>query len=133
MFKILDIAGSGMSAQMLRLNTTASNMANAGSNSASEAEAYRARQPVFASVLLDAEKGLHGVEVRSIAVSEEEVPRHYEPGNPLADKDGFVYGTSVNPVEEMANMMSASRSYQSNAEVFSTTKNLLLRTLQMGK
>ena len=131
MASIFDIAGSAMNAQMLRLNTTASNMANADSVSTTEAGAYRARQTVFATVMTDAASG--PVAVPEIVESQTPVPKRYEPGNPMADADGYIYASNVNAVEEMANMISASRSYQSNAEVFNTTKSLMLRTLQLGQ
>lgn len=131
MASIFDIAGSAMNAQMLRLNTTASNMANADSVSTTEAGAYRARQTVFATVMTDAASGQ--VAVPEIVESQTPVPKRYEPGNPMADADGYIYASNVNAVEEMANMISASRSYQSNAEVFNTTKSLMLRTLQLGQ
>lgn len=131
MASIFDIAGSAMNAQMLRLNTTASNMANVDSVSGTEAGAYRARQTVFATVMQDAAGG--PVEVPEIVESQAPVPKRYEPGHPMADADGYVYGSNVNAVEEMANMISASRSYESNAEVFNTTKSLMLRTLQLGQ
>ncbi len=132
MFKVLDIAGSAMNAQMVRLNTTASNMANASTVASSEAEAYRARQPVFATLLRDASE-VGGVEVKGISESNAPVEKRYEPGNPMADKEGYVYLSNVNGVEEMANMISASRSFQNNAEIFTTSKTLMLRTLQLGK
>jgi len=131
MASIFDIAGSAMNAQMLRLNTTASNMANVDTVSSTEAGAYRARQTVFATVMQDAAGG--PVRVPEIVESQAPVAKRYEPGHPMADGDGYVYGSNVNAVEEMANMISASRSYESNAEVFSTTKSLMLRTLQLGQ
>lgn len=132
MSTIFDIAGSAMNAQMLRLNTTASNLANADAVSGSESGAYRARQPVFSTVLANA-AAAGGVEVNSVLESQAPVPKRYEPGNPVADKDGYVYGSNVDPVAEMANMISASRAYQSNAEVFNTSKTLMLHTLQLGQ
>jgi flagellar basal-body rod protein FlgC len=119
MASIFDIAGSAMNAQMLRLNTTASNMA------------YRARQTVFETVMSQAAGG--PVAVPQIVESQAPVMKRYEPGHPMADGDGYVYGSNVSAVEEMANMISASRNYQSNAEVFNTTKSLMLRTLQLGQ
>ena len=136
MSTIFDIAGSAMNAQMLRMNTTASNLANADVVSTTAEGAYRARQPVFATVLANAAASgaaSGGVQVTGVNESQAEVPRRYEPGNPMADKDGYVFGSNVDPVEEMANMISASRAYQSNAEVFNTTKTLMLRTLQLGQ
>jgi flagellar basal-body rod protein FlgC len=128
----LDIAAAAMNAQMLRLNTTASNMANADTVASSEQAAYRAKQPIFATVL-DRQQGVAGVEVVGISESNAPVPKRYEPGHPMADEQGYVYGSNVNTVDEMANMLSASRSYQNNAEVFSTVKTLTLRALQLGK
>ncbi|MFT5575377.1 MAG: flagellar basal-body rod protein FlgC [Bermanella sp.] len=132
MFKVLDIAGSAMNAQMVRLNTTASNMANANTVASSEGEAYRARHPVFATLLRDAGE-VGGVEIKGITESDAAIEKRYEPGNPLADQEGFVYLSNVDGVEEMANMISASRSFQNNAEIFSTSKTLMLRTLQLGR
>lgn len=131
MFKILDIAGSGMNAQMLRLNTTASNMANADAVAPSEQQAYRAKHPVFSTVLKDLQSA--GVAVTGVAESDAPIAKRYEPGNPQADADGYIYVSNVNEVEEMANMISASRSFQNNAEVFNTSKDLMMRTLQLGK
>ncbi len=127
----MDIAASAMHAQMLRLNTVASNLANAATQSGSEEEAYRSKQVVF-SELLDAQKNNTGVMVSHVVESRADIPKHFEPGHPLADEKGFVYSSNVNTAEEMANMISASRAFQSNAEVYSTTKTLMLRTLQLG-
>jgi len=135
LFKILEIAGSGMSAQTLRLNTTASNIANAETVSSSTNETYRARQPVFAATLkaLGEENIGVGVEVKGIVESQAPLRSQYQPGHPMADKDGYIYLPNVNMVEEMANMISASRSYQSNAEVAKTSKQMLMRTLGLGE
>lgn len=137
MFKIFDIAGSAMSAQSLRLNVTASNMANANSVSSSVDQTYRARQPVFAAMLnesvMDGAPESVGVEVRGIVESQTPLQTRYEPGHPMADENGYVYLPNVNVVEEMANMISASRSYQSNVEVTNTAKQLLMRTLTLGQ
>lgn len=137
---IFDIASSGMNAQMLRLNTTASNMANVDTVSTTAEDAYRARQPVFAAMMANASAGAGinnatqvGVQVDGIETSQAEVPKRYLPGHPMADKDGYIFGSNVNAVEEMANMISASRAYQSNAEIFATAKTLMLRTLQLGQ
>lgn len=134
-FKILEIAGSGMSAQTLRLNTTASNIANADTASSSTNETYRARQPVFAATLkaLGAENSGTGVEVRGIVESQAPLRKQYQPGHPMADKDGYIYLPNVDMAEEMANMISASRSYQSNVEVAKTSKQMLMRTLSLGE
>ena len=135
LFKIFDIAGSGMSAQALRLNTTASNLANAESVSGSPETAYRARSPVFSAMvkaLGESPAGV-GVNVQGVVESQEPVRQQYQPGHPMADEKGFIYLPNVNQIEEMANMISASRSYQSNAEVVKTSKQLLMRTLSLGE
>jgi len=135
LFNVLDIAGSGMSAQALRLNTTASNLANAESASSSIGETYRARQPVFAAMMkaLGETPAGVGVQVKGIVESQAPLRQQYQPGHPMADEQGYIYLPNVNMVEEMANMISASRSYQSNAEVAKTSKQLLMRTLSLGE
>lgn len=135
LFNIFDIAGSGMSAQSLRLNTTASNLANANSVSSSVDETYRARHPVFSAVLDDAQQGYKqgGVKVNGIVESQSPVRAEYNPSHPMANKDGYIFHSNVDSISEMANMMSASRSYQNNVEIANTSKQLLLQTLQMGK
>lgn len=135
LFNIFDIAGSGMSAQSVRLNTTASNLANADSVSSSVDQTYRSRQPVFAAVLDDAQEGYKqgSVQVKGITESQEPIRQEYDPGNPMANEEGYVFHSNVDPIAEMANMMSASRSYQNNVEIANTSKQLLIRTLQLGK
>ena len=136
MFKVFDVAGSAMSAQSLRLNVTASNMANANSVSSSEGETYRARQPVFAAMLDQASGGQQanvGVQVKGIVESQAPLQRQFNPNHPMANEEGYVFMPNVNVVEEMANMISASRSYQSNVEVINTAKQLMMRTLTMGQ
>ncbi len=135
LFKVFDIAGSGMSAQSVRLNTTASNLANANSVSTTEDEAYRSRQPVFQTALDRAGGNGASVGVRVLGVVESDATpqRLYEPGNPLADEQGYVYKSNVNIAEEMANMISASRSFQNNIEVLNTSKELMLRTINLGR
>lgn len=134
LFKVFDIAGSGMSAQMLRLNTVSSNLANSQTMSATEKDAYRSRQPVFQAVLDDvSSKDGSKVKVTGIVESDASVPMQYMPNHPLANQDGYVFGSNVNVIEEMTNMMSASRSYQNNTEMMNTSKELLLRTLQLGR
>ncbi|MDH4133532.1 MAG: flagellar basal body rod protein FlgC [Gammaproteobacteria bacterium] len=139
---VFDIAGSALSAQSLRLNVTASNLANADSASSSAGATYRARQPVFAAAYRDAlgvavngpgSSALASVTVRGIVESQAPLRSQYSPGHPLADKDGYLHLPNVNIVEEMANMISASRSYQSNVEVINTSKQLLQRTLTLGQ
>lgn len=136
MFKVFDVAGSAMSAQSLRLNVTASNMANANSVSSSEGETYRARQPVFAAMLEQAtgsQQADVGVQVKGIVESQAPLQRQYNPNHPMANEEGYVFMPNVNVVEEMANMISASRSYQSNVEVINTAKQLMMRTISMGQ
>lgn len=140
-----NIAGSGMTAQSIRLNTTASNLANAQSVSSSIDETYRARKPVFQTlqqqmyetrdfrqVDVDSDVG-NGVKVAAIVEKDDPLDIRYEPTHPMADEEGYVYYPNVNVVEEMADMMSASRSFQVNVEVFNTTKTLMQKTLQLGK
>ncbi|WP_431636133.1 flagellar basal body rod protein FlgC [Dyella sp. KULCS107] len=138
MFKIFDTAGSGMAAQSLRLNTVASNLANADSVSSTQQGAYRAKEPLFAAVKQRvegamADAGTVGVKVDGVTQSQAAIPSRYEPGNPMADANGYVYGSNVNPVDELVNMISASRSYQNNVEVMNTTKQLMVKTLDLGK
>lgn len=133
LLRVFDISGSGLHAQTVRLNTTASNMANADSISSSTATTYRARHPVFAAQLDAAGDETRGVEVLGIVESQAPLRREYRPDHPLADREGYVSLPNVDPVEEMADMISASRSYQSNVEVFTTCKQLLLRTLALGE
>jgi flagellar basal-body rod protein FlgC len=142
LFKIFDTAGTGMAAQSLRLNTVASNLANADSVSSSPDTAYRAKEPMFATIRQAAlgqagqggeDDGSAGVRVLGVSESQAQVQAHYEPGNPMADADGFVYGSNVNPVDELVNMISASRSYQNNVEVMNSAKQLMLKTLDLGK
>jgi flagellar basal-body rod protein FlgC len=134
-FKLFDIAGSGMSAQSVRLNATASNLANADSVGSDPASVYKARHPLFEAVRagLGTNKDTGAaVSVRGIVENQATATARYEPGNPLADKDGYVYAPNVNVVEEMVDMISASRSYQNNVEVMNTTKEMLLATLRLG-
>jgi len=135
LFSIFDVAGSGMSAQTVRLNTVASNMANAEVVSGSEAGAYHARQPVFAAIMdaIGGERASVPVQVTGVVESQTPVSREYSPQHPQADADGYVYTSNVNMIEEMANMISASRSYQSNVEVAKTSKQLLMETLRLGQ
>ena len=137
-FKAFDIAGSGMAAQSVRLNTTASNLANADSVSGTAAGVYKPRHPIFEAVRAQlATTGTSqpqpAVRVRGIYESTAPASQRYEPGNPLADANGYVFAPAVNVVEEMVNMISASRSYQNNVEVMNTSKELLLATLRLGQ
>ena len=143
-FKVFDIAGSGLSAQSVRLNTIASNLANADSVSGDPATVYKARHPVFEAVraTLGAAAQVPGsslpgadaaVRVTGIVQSQAAPGSRYEPGNPLADANGYVYTPNVNVVEEMVDMISASRAYQNNVEVLNTSKDLMLATLKLGQ
>ena len=138
-FKAFDIAGSGMAAQSVRLNTTASNLANAESVSGDPNTVYKPRHPIFEAVRAQlaagaqAQDGDAAVKVSGIYESQAPANQRYEPGNPLADANGYVYAPAVNVVEEMVNMISASRSYQNNVEVMNTSKELLMATLRLGQ
>jgi flagellar basal-body rod protein FlgC len=135
-FKIFDVAGSGMSAQSVRLNTVASNLANADSISGDPKAVYKARHPIFEAVksaMSQQEGGNAAVRVKTIMESQATPNARYEPGNPLANADGYVYAPNVNVVEEMVDMISASRAYQNNVEVMNTSKDLMLATLRLGQ
>lgn len=133
---IFDIAGSGMNAQNLRLNLVASNISNANSISSSIDEVYKSRQPVFAAELknmMDKNNAAGGVNVLGVVESQAPPVMEYAPNHPMADELGYIYKPNVNTVEEMANMMSASRAYQNNVEVLNTAKSLIMQTLRMGQ
>jgi len=130
---VFNISSSAMNAQSVRLNTTASNLANAESVSSTEEGAYRARQPVFETVLNNLTGEVGGVKIADVVKSEAPVMKQYSPGNPLADKEGYIYRSNVNAMEEMANMISASRSYQNNVQVMNTSKEMLMSTLRLGQ
>lgn len=135
-FSVFDIAGSGMNAQSIRLNLVASNISNANSVSSSAAEAYKTRQPVFAAELNNAmnkQDGTSKVNVLGVVEGQDAPVMEYAPYHPMANKDGYIFKSNVNTVEEMANMMSASRSYQNNVEVLNTAKQMMLQTLKMGQ
>jgi flagellar basal-body rod protein FlgC len=132
-FSAFDIAGSALSAQSLRLNLTASNLANMH-NVAGEADAvYRARHAMFRADGDGFARTLAGVRVLGVVESGAPPIERYDPGHPEANEQGIVYAANVNAIEEMANMISASRSYQSNLEVVNTAKELMLRTLSLGQ
>lgn len=128
---ISQIAGSAMAAQTVRLNTIASNLANADVSAGSEAEAYRARKPVFATMMGGDNNG--GVQVLDVVQSAEQIRRVHEPDNPKADADGMVYYTNVNEVAEMADMMSASRAFETNVEVLGRIKSMQQSLLKLGE
>ena len=143
LFNVMKIASTGMGAESTRLNTTASNIANANTVSSSADETYRARYPVFATEMqkaLGAQPGTgtgyevgQGVKVLGIVESNKPLQIEYAPGNPLADENGYIYKPNVNIVEEMADMMSASKAYETNVQIADTTKRILRQVLQLGK
>ena len=128
---ISQIAGSAMAAQTVRMNTIASNLANANAVATTEAEAYRARKPVF-SAMLDGE-GVAKVQVLDVVQSNEPLRRVHEPDNPLADADGMVFYANVNEVAEMADMMAASRAFETNVEVMGRIKSMQQSLIRMGE
>ncbi|MGF1726622.1 flagellar basal body rod protein FlgC [Photobacterium nomapromontoriensis] len=132
---IYDIAGSAMSAQTIRLNTVASNMANADVVSGTEKGAYRAKRPVFSTVMIDLNSEVAGakVQVDDVIESDEPLQRRYDPSNPKANKDGYVFHSTVNVVEEMADMMAASRSFETNVDVMSRARSMQQSILRLGQ
>jgi flagellar basal-body rod protein FlgC len=140
LLNVLNITGTGMSAQSVRLNTTASNIANADSVSSSADQTYRARHPVFAAAMQEAAArqtsnngSSVGVNVLGVVESDKPLNVEYSPNHPMADKEGFIYKPNVNVIEEMTNMISASRSYQTNVQLAESAKNMLNKTLQLGQ
>ena len=135
--RLMSIAGTGMNAQLVRMNTTASNLANAGVVAGTDQGAFRAKRPVFQSLLDNAMLGKEsfegGVRVDSIIDDPKPVKQVFEPNNPLADEDGYVFASNVNEIEELIEMMDASRAYQNNVEGISTAKQLMSRTLDVIK
>lgn len=132
-FGAFEIAGSALAAQSLRLNLTASNLANMENVAGTPGDVYRARHAVFGAARGDFASTLAGVRVLGVLESQAAPIERHDPGHPQANADGMVYAANVNPLEEMANMISASRSYQHNLEVVNTAKQLLLRTLSLGQ
>ncbi|MDP7591937.1 MAG: flagellar basal body rod protein FlgC [Litorilituus sp.] len=139
LFNVFNITGSGMSAQSVRLNTTASNIANADSVSSSIDQTYRARHPVFAAAMQEAAAGQNsqresvGVQVLGVVESNKPLNIEYAPEHPMADNEGYIYKPNVNVIEEMTNMISASRSYQTNVQLAESAKNMLNKTLMLGQ
>jgi len=135
---IFGIAGTALNAQMVRMNATASNMANAGTIASSEADAFKAKRSVF-ETLLNKQMTTQGAQfvggVRVSGMVDDSTPNQklHDPGNPKADKDGFVYVSNVNEVTEMVDMMGAARSYQNNVEVVNTARQLMMRALDITK
>ena len=136
LFNVFSISGSGMSAQSVRLNTTASNIANADSVSSSVDQTYRARHPVFAAQMQKAAAGQNesvGVQVLGVVESDKPLNVEYAPDHPMADGEGYIYKPNVNVIEEMTNMISASRSYQTNVQLAESAKSMLTKTLTLGQ
>ena len=132
LFNAFNVSGSAVSAQSQRLNVVASNLANAESVAGPDGQPYKARQVVFQTQLVGAEQSSAGVRVAQVVEDNAAPRRVHNPDHPLADAEGYVTMTNVNPVEEMVNMISASRSYQTNIDVMNTAKSLLQKTLQLG-
>jgi flagellar basal-body rod protein FlgC len=136
-YNIFDITGSGMTAQSVRMNTTASNIANANSVSSSVEQTYRGRHPVFAAELSEArrQQGEASVGVKVLGIVESDAPLNveYAPNHPLADENGYIYKPNINIMEEMANMISASRSYETNVQTADAAKQMIMRTLRLGQ
>jgi flagellar basal-body rod protein FlgC len=137
LFNVFNVSGSAMNAETIRLNTTTSNLANAESVNGDATKVYRARHPVF-QAMMDQEAGFDdqdasvGVRVLGVVESNAAPLRTYQPGHPLADKDGYVFTSNVNTIEEMANMISANRSFATNVEAVNTARDLLLKVISMG-
>ncbi|MCC2615083.1 flagellar basal body rod protein FlgC [Aestuariibacter halophilus] len=136
LFNVMNIASTGMGAEAVRLNTTASNIANANSVSSSYEATYKARHPVFAAEMDRASQDQSigkGVQVLGVVESQRPLQIEYSPGHPMADQNGYIYKPNVNVVEEMADMMSASKAYETNVQVADTTKRIFRRVLQLGQ
>ena len=131
--QIFNAAGSAMAAQSVRLNTVASNLANVNTVSSTAAGAYRPKQAVFESVLAQTQQGVDGGKVAEIRRSAIDPMPRYAPAHPMANEEGYIFESGVNVVEEMANMTDASRTYQTNIELVSTAKRLMLATLRLGQ
>jgi flagellar basal-body rod protein FlgC len=135
LFKVLSVSGSAVSAQSQRLNVVASNLANADTVAGPDGQAYKARQVVFQTVAMGGanEAGAAGVHVSNVVENDAPGRKVHDPKHPAADAQGYVAYSNVNAVEEMVNMIAASRSYQNNIEVMNTAKSLLTKTLQLGQ
>jgi flagellar basal-body rod protein FlgC len=133
--KIFDIAGSGMAAESVRLNTVASNIANANSVASSADKVYKPRQVVFEEVRRQTSEveAASAVRVKDVVEADVEALMRYEPGNPMADANGYVYAPNISAVDQMVDMIAASRSYQNNIEVMNTSRELMLATLRPGQ
>ncbi|HSI21712.1 MAG TPA: flagellar basal body rod protein FlgC [Methylophilaceae bacterium] len=135
LFNVFDIAGSAMTAQSMRLNVVASNMANADSVTGSDGQPYRAKQVIFQAQAVNnfMPKGVNGVAVTKVIDDPSPMRQVYDPQNPFANAEGYVTMPNVDVVEEMTNMISASRSYQANVEMMNTAKTMIQRTLTLGQ
>ncbi|HCH31410.1 MAG TPA: flagellar basal body rod protein FlgC [Oceanospirillaceae bacterium] len=135
MLNTLQISSSAMNAQMVRMNTTASNLANMDVVGSSEEEAYKAKKPIFKTVMETYTNNdfQASVSVSGIHVTQRANSKRYDPQNPAANDDGYVYMSNVNSIEEMVDMTNASRSYQTNVEVMNATKKMMMSTLQLGR
>jgi len=129
---IFEVSGRAMSAQLVRMNTTASNLANAGAVATTQDAAYRTMKPVFRTSF-DAASGLATVDAREIVKAGEAPAKRYDPSNPLADPEGNVWEAAVDEPRELVDMLDAARTYQNNVEVMSTTKSLITETLRLGR
>jgi flagellar basal-body rod protein FlgC len=129
---IFQVAGRAMSAQLVRMNTTASNLANAGGVASSADAAYRTMKPVFRTQF-DAASGMATVDVERVVTAGEEPTKRYDPGNPMADKDGNVWENAVDETRELVDMLESARTYQNNVEVMQTAKSLIVDTLKLGR
>jgi flagellar basal-body rod protein FlgC len=138
LFQVFNVAGSALNAQTIRLNTTASNLANAESVSGDATKVYRARHPVFQAMMdpssgdFDGQDSAVGVRVLGVVESTTPPQMRYQPDNPLSNKDGYLFSSNVNSIEEMTNMISANRSFATNIEAINTARDLLLKTISMG-
>jgi flagellar basal-body rod protein FlgC len=137
LFNVFNVAGSALNAETIRLNTTASNLANAESVNGDPSKVYRARHPVFQSMmdtaaLGDGQDASPGVRVLGVVESTAPPLMRYQPDSPMANKDGYVFTSNVNTIEEMTNMISANRSFATNVEAINTARDLLLKTISMG-
>ena len=130
---IFDVAGSAMNAQSVRLSTVASNLANADSVAGTPEAVFHAKLPVFTATPVNGDPALAGVQVTQVTESNAAPIKRYEPGHPLADAQGYVYAPDVDPVAQMVDLISASRSYQANVEVFNSAKELAMATLNLGR
>jgi len=129
---IFQVAGRAMSAQLTRMNTTASNLANAGNTAGTAEGAYKSLKPVFRTSF-DAASGMSTVDVEKVVVTGEAPTKRYDPSNPLADKDGNIFEAAVDETRELVDMMETARTYQNNVEVMQTAKSLIVDTLKLGR